>query len=66
METREALEPFCAELAAGKRTEAGLRQTRPAGLPAPRWRTLSAAARGRFLRALEHRLQLYDGAQVPN
>jgi DNA-binding transcriptional ArsR family regulator len=32
---------------------AGPRQTRPAGLPAPRWRTLSAAARGRFLRALD-------------
>ncbi len=32
---------------------AGPRQTRPAGLPGPRWRTLSAAARGRFLRALD-------------
>ena len=32
---------------------AGPRQTRPAGLPAPRWRQLSAAARGRFLRALD-------------
>ena len=32
---------------------AGPRQTRPAGLPAPRWRTLSQAARGRFLRALD-------------
>jgi DNA-binding transcriptional ArsR family regulator len=31
---------------------AGPRQARPAGLPAQRWRQLSAAARGRFLRAL--------------
>ena len=32
---------------------AGPRQARPAGLPAQRWRQLSAAARGRFLRALD-------------
>jgi DNA-binding transcriptional ArsR family regulator len=32
---------------------AGPRQTRPAGLPGQRWRQLSAAARGRFLRALD-------------
>jgi len=32
---------------------AGPRQARPAGLPAPRWQQLSAAARGRFLRALD-------------
>ena len=32
---------------------AGPRRPRPAGLPAPRWRTLSATARGRFLRALD-------------
>jgi TniQ len=31
----------------------GPRPVRPAGLPAPRWRQLSAAARGRFLRALD-------------
>ena len=31
----------------------GPRQPRPAGLPAQRWRQLSAAARGRFLRALD-------------
>ena len=33
--------------------QAGPRGPRPAGLPAPRWRQLSAAARGRFLRALD-------------
>ena len=32
---------------------AGPRRARPAGLPAPRWRQLSAAVRGRFLRALD-------------
>jgi len=32
---------------------AGSRQARPASLPAQRWRQLSAAARGRFLRALD-------------
>ena len=32
---------------------AGPRRPRPAGLPAPRWRKLSQAARGRFLRALD-------------
>jgi DNA-binding transcriptional ArsR family regulator len=32
---------------------AGPRRPRPAGLPGPRWRTLSAAARGRYLRALD-------------
>ena len=32
---------------------AGPQRARPAGLPAPRWRQLSAAARGRFLRALD-------------
>jgi DNA-binding transcriptional ArsR family regulator len=32
---------------------AGPRRPRPAGLSAPRWRTLSATARGRFLRALD-------------
>ena len=32
---------------------AGPRQARPAGLPAQHWRQLSAAARGRFLRALD-------------
>jgi DNA-binding transcriptional ArsR family regulator len=32
---------------------AGPRRPRPAGLPAPRWRQLSSAARARFLRALD-------------
>jgi hypothetical protein len=32
---------------------AGLRRVRPDGLPAARWRQLSAPARGRFLRALD-------------
>jgi DNA-binding transcriptional ArsR family regulator len=32
---------------------AGPRRARPAGLPAPRWRQLSAAVRSRFLRALD-------------
>jgi DNA-binding transcriptional ArsR family regulator len=33
--------------------QTGPRQARPAGLPAQRWRQLSATARGRFLRALD-------------
>jgi DNA-binding transcriptional ArsR family regulator len=39
---------------------AGPRQARPAGLPAARWRQLSAAARGRFLRALDPDLSPAD------
>jgi len=39
---------------------AGPRRARPAGLPAARWRQLSAAARGRFLRALDPDLSPAD------
>jgi DNA-binding transcriptional ArsR family regulator len=39
---------------------AGPRQPRPAGLPAPRWRTLSVTARGRFLRAADSDLSPAD------
>jgi DNA-binding transcriptional ArsR family regulator len=35
-------------------------RARPAGLPAPRWQKLSAAARGRFLRALDPHLSSAD------
>ena len=38
----------------------GPRQPRPAGLPAQRWQQLSAAARGRFLRALDPDLSPAD------
>ncbi len=39
---------------------AGPRRPQPAGLPAARWRQLSAAARGRFLRALDPHLSPAD------
>jgi DNA-binding transcriptional ArsR family regulator len=39
---------------------AGPRRPRPAGLPAPRWRQLPAAVRGRFLRALDPDLSPAD------
>ena len=39
---------------------ASLRQPRPAGLPAQRWRQLSQAARGRFLRAMDPDLSPAD------